>query len=684
MGDPDASIDVLHVEDDPGFAELTATLLEQATPRIDVRTAPDADAGMAALRAHSVDCVVTDHDMPGRTGVEFLRSVRERWPELPVIVFSGTNSASVVTDAIDAGATDWFQKEPGTEQYTILANRICHAVDATHTRRQLAERTRRLEALSDRTHALTYTQTPTETAQLAVDTADELIDAPLTGVHLLNAAETRLELVAHADAVPELFDEPPTYHRSSEPGSRAHLVWEAFRAAEPLHLPNTADDDRLTESTPAASVVLYPLGEHGVFVISSPEPADFSETDVLLVEILANQLEAALDRVDREQTLKTRENRLERLHDATRELVRADSQQAIAEEVVCAAEDILGFSVVMVRLYDDDRGGLVPIAASEMVDELFSERPVFTPDSGSLNWVCFDAGEMQVYDDIEADTAAVDRGSGLRSLMILPLGEYGTISVGETVPRAFDATDTFLARILATATETSLEEHAQETELRRRRDELERQNERLQEFTDVVSHDLRNPLTVATGRVSLARAECDSEHLETVERAHDRMAELIDDLLTLARAGDVIGEPEPVALDALAEACWGQVSTHDAATLEVENDATIVADRTRLRQLLENLFRNSLQHGRADETVPITVRVRVHEDGFAVADDGDGIPAADRGSVFEAGYSSHPDGTGFGLRIVDQIATAHGWAVTVEESPSGGAQFTVSGVDIVA
>jgi len=162
------------------------------------------------------------------------------------------------------------------------------------------------------------------------------------------------------------------------------------------------------------------------------------------------------------------------------------------------------------------------------------------------------------------------------------------------------------------------------------------------------------------------------------------MAELIDDLLTLARAGDVIGEPEPVALDALAEACWGQVSTHDAATLEVENDATIVADRTRLRQLLENLFRNSLQHGRADETVPITVRVRVHEDGFAVADDGDGIPAADRESVFEAGYSSHPDGTGFGLRIVDQIATAHGWAVTVEESPSGGAQFTVSGVDIVA
>ena len=682
MGDPDEPIDVLHVEGDPGVTAQTAARLERAAPRIGVRTAPDAATAMKTLRAHAVDCVVTECDLPDRSGVAFLEAIRERWPELPVIVLGETDDETVVSDAIDAGATDWFRKE--AERDTLLAARICRAVDAARTRRQLAERTRRLEALGERTHALTYTQTPAETAQLAVDTADDLIDAPLTGVHLLNADKTRLELVAHADAVPELFDEPPAYDRSNEPGSRAHLVWEAFRSGEPMRLTETTGDDRLTESTPAESVVLHPIGEHGVFVISSPAAAEFSETDVLLVEILANQLEAALDRVDREQTLKTREHRLERLHDATRGLICADSRQAIAEEVVRAAEDILGFSVVMVRFYDDDRGGLVPMAASEAVGELFTERPVFTPDSGSLNWACFDAGETRVYDDIEADTTAVDRGSGLRSLMILPLGEYGTISVGETVPGAFDATDTFLARILATATETSLEEHAQETELRRRRDELERQNERLQEFTDVVSHDLRNPLTVATGRVSLARAECDSEHLETVERAHDRMAELIDDLLTLARAGDVIGEPEPVALDALAEACWGQVSTHDAATLEVENDATIVADRTRLRQLLENLFRNSLQHGRADETVPITVRVRVHEDGFAVADDGAGIPAADRESVFEAGYSSHPDGTGFGLRIVDQVATAHGWAVTVEESPSGGAQFTVSGVDIVA
>ncbi len=679
MGDPGEPIDVLHVENDPGVAAQTATRLERVAPRITVRTAFDTEEGLTALRAHSVDCVVTDHDVPDRTEIALLEAVRAEWPELPVIVLGETDDEAVVSDAIDAGATDWFRKE--AEQDTLLAARICRAVDATRTRRQLAERTRRLEALSEQTHALTYTQTPAETAQLAVDTAADLIDAPLTGVHLLDADETRLELVAHADAVPELFDELPAYDRSNEPGSRARLVWETFRSGEPIRLTETTGDDRLTESTPAESVVVHPIGEHGVFVISSPEAEEFSETDVLLVEILANQLEGALDRVDREQTLKTREHRLERLHDATRELIRADSRQAIAEEVVRAAEDILGFSVVMVRFYDDDRGGLVPMAASEAVDELFADRPVFTPDSGSLNWACFDAGETRVYDDIEADTAAVDRGSGLRSLMILPLGEYGTISVGETVPEAFDATDEFLARILATATETSLDEHAREDELRRRRDELERQNERLQEFADVVSHDLRNPLTVATGRVSLARAACDSEHLEVVERAHDRMDELIDDLLTLARAGDVIGEPEPVALDALAEACWGQVSTREAATLEAATDATIVADRTRLRQLLENLFRNSLQHGRTDETVPLTVRVRTHEDGFSVDDDGDGIPAADRESVFEAGYSSQPDGTGFGLQIVDQVATAHGWDVHVEESPTGGAQFTVSGVE---
>ena len=206
---------------------------------------------------------------------------------------------------------------------------------------------------------------------------------------------------------------------------------------------------------------------------------------------------------------------------------------------------------------------------------------------------------------------------------------------------------------------------------------LQRQNERLDEFASLVSHDLRNPLNVATGHLELAREDADSEHLGQVAAAHDRMATLVEDLLALARQGGRIEEMEPVDLANLCRECWATVVTEDGA-LAVETDASIQADRSRLRHLLENLFRNAVEHGGTD----VTVRVEDLDGGFALADDGRGIPPAARDDVFETGFTTSEEGTGFGLSIVDEIATAHGWEATVTESEAGGARFVVTGVTV--
>ncbi|GAA0724626.1 PAS domain S-box-containing protein [Halorubrum trapanicum] len=215
------------------------------------------------------------------------------------------------------------------------------------------------------------------------------------------------------------------------------------------------------------------------------------------------------------------------------------------------------------------------------------------------------------------------------------------------------------------------------TERKRRERELERQNERLDEFASIVSHDLRNPLDVARGHLDLAREERDSEHLEAVGRAHDRMATLIDDLLTLAREGVDVESLEPVDLSAVAEECWAGVDTADA-TLRAETTQTVRADRSRLRQLLENLLRNAVSHGGS----AVTVTLGDLDDGFYVEDDGPGIPEGERDGVFEAGHTTDPDGTGFGLAIVERVAEAHGWEVAVTASAEGGARFEFTGVDV--
>lgn len=210
------------------------------------------------------------------------------------------------------------------------------------------------------------------------------------------------------------------------------------------------------------------------------------------------------------------------------------------------------------------------------------------------------------------------------------------------------------------------------TELYRRNQQIREQNERLEQFAQIVSHDLRNPLVVAEGRLELAQDEVSSSHLDDAADAIHRSQTLVDDLLMLARANESLEDPGQVSLSELAEDCW-QVIPTDGVSLEVETDQTVSADSTLLRQLLENLLANAVEHGGAE-----TVTVDETPDGFYIADDGSGLPTADYDEVFEPGFSTTPDGTGLGLQIVDQIVEAHDWTIRVTDSADGGAKFEIT------
>jgi signal transduction histidine kinase len=211
-----------------------------------------------------------------------------------------------------------------------------------------------------------------------------------------------------------------------------------------------------------------------------------------------------------------------------------------------------------------------------------------------------------------------------------------------------------------------------------RNEELQRQNDRLEEFASIIAHDLRNPLNVASGHIDVSREEHDDDHLDTAASALERMEEITEETLTLARSGQVIDEPETVTLSNLAKRCWRNVATA-RATLEFEQSATVRADPDRVQHLFENLFRNAIEHGGPE----VTVRIGALPDGFYVEDDGPGVPDDERDTVLDAGYSTTQDGTGFGLAIVKQIGDAHGWDVSVTESTDGGARFEVTGVNMV-
>jgi signal transduction histidine kinase len=216
------------------------------------------------------------------------------------------------------------------------------------------------------------------------------------------------------------------------------------------------------------------------------------------------------------------------------------------------------------------------------------------------------------------------------------------------------------------------------------REELTRQNERLNRFASLVSHDLRNPLNVAQLQFELLREEtkvpADNDQAEAVERALTRMGDLIEEILTLAREGQPVEQWDAVLLSSITRDCWEMVET-TTAELRFEDDLTVKADEGRLQRLFENLFRNALDHGGSDVTV--TVGALPDRSGFYVSDDGPGISEGNHDSVFEPGYTTHEEGTGFGLAIVAEMATAHGWEIQVTESETGGVRFEISSVETV-
>ncbi|EMA25324.1 MULTISPECIES: response regulator [Haloarcula] len=643
MGHVASGVTVLCVDDEPSYADLIATHLERNDEAIDATGVTSATDGLSYLDEHDVDCIVSDYDMPGIDGLEFLEAVRARDPDMPFLLFTSQGSESLASEAVSAGVTDYIQKRHGSQQYAVLAERVRNAVErvrAKATADTAQERTKRILDVTSDAVLVSVTDTvvyanPAAVGFFGAADSDDLCDRPLT------------DLVE-----PTTDGGTETVERVVENGQTAGQVSRTIR---------TLSGNRVQASVTACDVTWD--GEDGTVSVIS----DRGDTD-------------------------EREQRLEALHEATRQLMAAEVRNKVAGIGVNAAAEIIGLDANAVHLINDD-GQLEPVAATASLRQLVGDIPTFEPGD-SIAWRVYEHGEATAVPDVRLEEDVQNPETPIRSELYLPLGEYGILIAASATIDAFDEADIVAGRILAANMEAALAAVERDKQLRDREQELSTQNDRLEQFATVVSHDLRNPLNVAIGRLGTLREECDDDNIVAIEQALDRMQALIDDLLLLARTGDSVAEMETVALATAVKDCWEVVDT-DGAALVVDTDRKIQADMTRLKQLLENLIRNAVEHSATDSRMQsggtdkhdapgVTVAISEIPGGFAVSDDGPGIPEADRERVFESGYSTTTDGTGFGLSIISQIATAHGWTVTLTESESGGARFEFTGVDVAS
>jgi len=555
---------------------------------------------------------------------------------------------------------------------------VCVVRDITERK----ARARAVETLHEATREMMRATDRQRVADVAVETAKEVLGMPVNGLWFHDPGDERLQPVAWTPEATEVVGDLPTFPAG------ASLSWEVFETGEARLFSDLLDyPERYNPATPIRSEIIVPVGDHGVINVGATEPDAFDESDVVLARLLAANTRAALDRIDRTDALRERTEQLERQNQYLSEfyVLMTDPEtkfEAKLQDVLALCCDHFGFDVgLLVRFVGD---------TLEVVETHAPGLPVLPGDTLGLS---ADARELVPPPDaadegvVHATAAGVEESAerpalqsrlGFEAYLQVPVyvgGErYGLLVLGSSTPseRSPDSTPVTLAKFVARWLDYELARH-------RARHELERQNERLDEFASVVSHDLRNPLNTAIGYVDLARTEDDAELLDAAERALDRMGALIADTLALARQGQTVEQSEPVALERTVDEAWATVAPDGDLQVEFD-DVTVMADPDRLQQVFENLFRNADAHAGPDVTVRIGLLSRGR--GFFVADDGPGIPEAEREAVFDHGHTTSSDGTGFGLSIVKSIVEAHGWDIDVTESTDGGARFEITGVEL--
>jgi PAS domain S-box-containing protein len=615
---PVDSLTVGYVGTDLTDAVKTAFETSATPVSFEVVAVEDGEAGLALFESGAVDCLLSRYELPDMTGIELLDSVRAKARAFPVVLLAVAGSEQLASRAIAAGVTDYIPA--GDSSLADLPARLTAA-----TERARADRPDCVEAaVEDAAAAIVITDTD-GTIEYVNGTFEEI-----TGYSSEEAVGQTPQILssgAHDEAYYEelwetildgrVWEEETINERKS--GER----YVARQTVAPV-TDSDGDVDRfvgiqrdVTTRRPLETQV-----ERSARTLSAVYNLT-SDTEMSLDEKIEAVLDVGCRHLDLPVAYVTR------IEDGTQHVIAASGDHDLIQE-----------------------GTTDPLGRTYCRKTITQAEPLVVDDAAETDW---------------QDDPAFER-FGLRCYLGARIqvdgSTYGTLCFGGERPREEPVLSALQSTVATLANWLGYEIARHRYEWK-----LERKNQRLDEFTSIVSHDLRNPLNVAMLRLEHAReADHPREHLDGIADAHERISTIIEDTLTLARDGHLVEDLEHVSVGEIATTCWETVETPQA-TLDIREDPQIEADPDRLRHVFENLFRNAVEHVGPD----VTVSVGETATGFFVADDGPGIP--DSAAVFESGYSTSQNGSGFGLAIVERIVKAHGWSVTITASEAGGARF---------
>ncbi|MCT9096307.1 PAS domain S-box protein [Haloarchaeobius sp. HME9146] len=674
-----ATSTVLVISNDAELRERLAAPLEWSYPNVDVLTAAGFDGIIDHLDDGSLDCIVAD-DATALDSPAIFQATRERHPDLPLLVLSEYNAergdgvaVMEVVDFLDSIGT------PGSDD--AFAGWVANSVVRNHGTAAPPGGNRPEDVVRDVKRSLVDASSPMDIEEAVCDQLTLGGRYKFAWVGEYDRGERQ---VVPWVAASETGDWPISMTFPVGRSGRQSVIDRALRSREvqiinDIEAHEAAVPWRATATErDCNAVAIAPLAYedelYGILGVYSNDDEGFDEMETSAVREIASSVSHVLDtiairgRIDQQERVLRRYERLVETVGDGMYVLDSDGHfmtvnNAMMSMTGYSREGLLGEHISIIL--DDESIS----AGRDIIRRMVRDRRM--------------EGETQ---EVVVETKDGRTFPGEVQIALLPFEDEqfrGTVGVVRDV-----------------------------TERKKREQELQRQNERLDAFASIVSHDLRNPLGVSQGYLDLVKEQTDDSvatYIQHVEDGLDRMEDIVADVLAIARQGQTVTETEPTDLEDIVREAWSNVDTK-SATLTVGESMRLAADRSRLLRALENLFRNAVEHGGEDVAIDVGLLEPPTVDdgetevstggfefpgednaapeepeltrpaGFYVADDGEGMPKTVRENAFDSEFTTSEDGLGIGLWVVREVASAHGWTTRVVESAEGGARFEFSDV----
>jgi PAS domain S-box-containing protein len=688
--------DVLFVDDESDAAELAAKKVEQTSKFLSCEATDDLDE--ARERASDLDCLVCDYRMPEMNGVEFLREIRSDFPNLPFIIYTSLGSEEIASKAIKAGVTDYVRKEPADESFKKLGERIENSVLSGQAEietakvqiREMFGKSSDSVYLKDRDGVYQLMNSAgaeklgMEPREIVGKTASDLF--PEEDAEKI--AESDQEVLEKGEAVnkevkrtvngEEIYFSNTKFPHENEDGEIDGIIGISRDITEKKQKENRIE--AIFNNTDSLMAIIDT--DRTVLRVNEAAAEFFDRGNDELESLKLGDLERVLpeDRIKEMFSRVLEDNTVKQ----TVEMENKEGEPRIMKFSLHPVKNNEGdVSSVLAELHDitemkrNERQLEAAFNSSfQMMGLVDTEGEILRVNSAVADFFGVEKEEVVGREYIELDSYIRNNTLNNAYTKFIKNRYFQKILERdffrqEVVMEKPDGQNAILDVSLKPVTDEKgevtaiLAEARNITEMKSNERQLKDQKKRLEKFSSIVSHDLRNPLNVASGYIDLAKESGESEDFEKAKNAVKRMEEIIEELLSISGRPEEF-EKEDLSLEEVFEKAYSFVDADPEYTLK--SDMDFRGSSSGIIRMFQNMIENTVEHNE-----DASIEVGTLDNGFYYEDGGE--LQEDIEKITEYGYTSSEKGSGMGLSVVQRVSEINGWDLNVVRNDEEGLRF---------